>query len=123
MTRQQLGRTVAQKVFPLVEIANSVPPISFMLRGRDRSFGLNVDGEQLFIVTTGGYAQVLLSSPPQRPQVSFGLTEQTLDLLIAGRISPLTAKLTGRLNSTGPTADILLFAAVVTACLKRLRKG
>ena len=118
MPPQHLGWTPAQKVLPLVEIANSVPAISWMLRGWDGSFALNVDGEHIFIVSSAGQAKVL-SSPPPKTAVSFGLTERTLDLLIAGKLSPLTAKLSGRLSSTGPTAEILRFAAIFTACLKR----
>lgn len=122
MPQQELRQTVSQKVFPLVEIANRDLAIAWMLRGWDGSFALNVDGEYVFIVASGGQAKVL-SKPPQTVGVRFTLTERTLDLLIAGRLSPLIAKLSGRLGSTGPTAEILRFAAVFTACLQRARHG
>ncbi|MFN0169237.1 MAG: SCP2 sterol-binding domain-containing protein [Bryobacteraceae bacterium] len=122
MSPQQLDLTVTDKVVSLVETANGVPAIARMMRGWDRSFTLSVDGEEITIVTSGGRARVL-TNPPRKAGVWFGLTERTLDMLIAKRLSPFTAKLSGRLRSAGNIADILRFASVFTACLQQSRSG
>lgn len=120
MSAQQLGSTITGKVASIVEVANRHPPITRMLQGWDRSFSLTVDGEEIGIVSSGGIATVRANAP-RNGAVWFGLTGQTLDLLIAGRLSPLTAKLTGRLHSAGSTADILRFAYIFSACLQQRR--
>ena len=114
--------TVRGKVSPLVAIANRFPGIASMMRGWDRSIALSVDGQEIVIVTSGGHAEVLNNSP-RRGDVCFWLTEPTLDMLIAGRLSLLTAKLSGRLRSEGNIADILRFASIFTACLQQQRGG
>ena len=111
---------VQSKVSALVETANRAPAIARMLRGWNRSFALSVDQHQIGIVAFGGQAAVV-PNPPSKADVWFGLSEQTLDRLIAGRLSPLTAKLSGQLPSRGNLADILRFAAIFTACLQQRR--
>ena len=120
MSAQLLSLTVTRKVVSLVEIANRHPPIARMLRGWDRTFSLTVDGEEISIVSSGGKATVRTNAP-RNGTVWFGLTEQTLDMLITGRLSPVTAKLTGRLQSAGRTSDILRFAFIFSACLQQQR--
>ncbi len=120
MPAQLLGLTITGKVASLVEIANRHPPIARMLRGWDRTFSLTVDGEEISIVSSGGKATVRANAP-REGTVWFGLTEKTLDMLIAGRLSPVTAKLTGRLQSAGRTSDILRFAFIFSACLQQQR--
>jgi hypothetical protein len=110
---------IREKIAPLVTAANEAMPIAWMLRGWDRTVVIAVDGHPAVIVTSGGQARV--AETTGRADLRFSLTEKTLDLLIAGRLSPLTAKLTGRLDSAGSLPDILRFASIFTACLDRRR--
>ena len=123
VTNQQLADTsILDKVTSIVDIANRTPSIARQLQGWDRVFVITVDGQHVSIATSGGSARVQASASRQG-QVWFGLSERTLDLLIAGRLSPLTAKLSGRLNSDGSITDILRFANIFSACLRHLRGG
>ena len=112
-----LELSIPEKVSSIVAVANRSPSIARMLPGWDRSFALTVDGRKLGIITSAGVATVLPTAP-DREHVWFGLSERTLDLMIAGRLSPIGAKLTGRLRSSGNLLDIVRFATIFTACLE-----
>ncbi len=114
--------SITEKVSSVVAVANRTPSIAQMLPGWDRSFALTVDGCKLGIVTAKGVAGVL-PDPPAKEHVWFGLSERTLDLIIAGRLSPIGAKLTGRLRSSGGLVDIIRFATIFSACLERQRSA
>ncbi len=102
--------------------ANRNPAIARMLPGWDRSFALTVDGRKLGIVTANGVV-VVPAGVPARGHVWFGLSERTLHLMMAGRLSPLSAKLTGRLRSSGNLADIIRFAIIFSTCLQQRSSG
>jgi hypothetical protein len=123
VTQKKLGLTVKDKVSSLVETANRVPTIASMFRGWDRLIALRVDGEEIGIATSQGQAKVLMNPPHTGGGLWFGLTQRTLDMLMGGRLSLRTAKLSGRLQSAGNTADILRFASIFTACLKQQQTG
>ena len=114
--------SITEKVSSVVAVANRTPAIARMLPGWDRSFALTIDGLKLGIVTANGEA-VVISDAPSRENVWFGMSECTLDLMIAGRLSPVGAKLTGRLRSSGSLVDIIRFANIFTACLQRRGAG
>ena len=113
---------ILEKVRSVVAIANRTPSIAQQLRGWERTFLLAIEDERIVIDTSAGFASVD-AKLPRAEDVSFAMSERTLDLLIAGRLSPLTAKLTGRLRSSGNLPDILRFASVFTACLRQQRAG
>ena len=113
-------RTIEQEISALVEVANRRRSISFLLTGWDRLFVLRVGDYEIGIESSGGRARVVVP-PPRQGDVWFGLSERTLDLLISGRLSPFTARVSGRLQSKGPVADILRFASVFTACVRQRR--
>ena len=120
--KYSLELSITEKVSSVVAVANRTPAIARMLPGWDRSFALTVDSRKLGIVTTKGVALVLPDAPASE-HVWFGMSERTLDLMIAGRLSPVSAKLTGRLRSTGGLVDILRFASIFTACLQQRSAG
>lgn len=106
-----------ETVQSIVEAANADPFIARMLVDWDRTIMLSVGGQTGFITVQGGKAR--MTPPSSHPDISFQLSEDTLDALLSGRISPLMAKLRGQIKSSGSTVDILRFARILSACAKQ----
>lgn len=106
-----------ETVEAIVGAANADPAIARTLLEWDRTIKLTVGSQTGFIVVEGGKAR--MAPHAASPDISFQLSEETLDSLLAGRITPLMAKLRGLIRSSGSTMDILRFARILSACAKQ----
>ena len=107
------------QVDALMNVANRTPSIVRAVSGWDRTIALVVDGEKFAIGIKAG--QATLGPAPAQPDVVFQLSRDTLDRLLSGRLSPMAAKLMGRIQSSGSLSDILQFSNVLTASVKASR--
>jgi len=107
------------KVSTIVEAANgnAVRP---MLRGWDKVVRLSLDRDTCDIVMSGGRA-ALRTAPEGKPDLSFTLSDKTLEALLAGEVTPLAAKMAGRIRSSGSIVDILRFASILSAAVKAIK--
>lgn len=110
------------KLSALIDAANQSESVRPMLRGFDRVVRLSLDQEACDIVTSGGRA-TLRTSPDGAPDLSFTLSHDTLDALLAGRVTPLAAKMSGKIRSSGSIVDVLRFASILSAAVKAISRA
>jgi hypothetical protein len=101
----------------IVATANRSSRVGKMLRGWNCHVALIVGPTTVGIVVAEGTASMVQPAPADA-RVSFRLSEQTLQMLAERRITPLTGKLKGLIQSTGNIVDRLRFASILTACLQ-----
>ncbi len=109
------------KLSALIDAANQSDSVRPMLRGFDRTVRLSLDQEACDIVTSGGRAA--LRPPEGKPDLSFTLSHDTLDALLAGRVTPLAAKMSGKIRSSGSIVDVLRFASILSAAVKAISRA
>jgi putative sterol carrier protein len=103
----------------ILQTANDTPAVRTMMTGWHRNVSLSVDTNTYAIALADGRA-ILQDVAQARPDLSFTLSEQTLDELMQGMTTPLAAKLAGKISSSGSILDILRFAAILTAAVNAL---
>lgn len=110
---------VTAKLLQIVETANTSETICRMMCGWNRIVHLSFDAAAHEIIITDGRA-TLRTEVSGKAELLFILDEKTLDDLLSQRMSPLTAKMQGRIKSSGNIIDILRFASILTTSIKEL---
>lgn len=106
----------------VVDAVNQSDSVRPMLRGFDRVVRLSLDQEACDIVMSAGRA-TLRTAPEGKPDLSFTLSGETLDALLAGRVTPLAAKMAGKIRSSGSIVDVLRFASILSAAVKAMPRA
>lgn len=110
------------KVSTIVEAANGHDAVRPMLKGWNKIVRLSLDRQTCDIVMSGGRA-ALRTAPEGEADLSFALSDKTLDALLAGEVTPLAAKMAGKIRSSGSIVDILRFASILSAAVKAIKSA
>jgi hypothetical protein len=111
---------VTMKLTRIADTANSTDGVRRMMTGWNRTIAVVLDGEVYEFEIRDGQATLHTDNLGQAT-LSFTLAERTLDELLADRITPLAAKLQGKIKSEGNIIDILRFASILSASVKHLQ--
>ncbi len=110
-----------EQIQAIIDAGKASAQVGRMLRGWNRNVGLTV-GESVFSVQVADGNAVVCDSCALPPDISFRLSEETLDLLARRQITPLAGKLSGLIHTSGNIVDILRFASVLSASVQELSK-
>jgi putative sterol carrier protein len=111
-----------RKVSKIVEASNGHDAVRALLKGWDRVVRLSLDRDTCDIVLRDGQAE-LRTVPERKFDLSFALSDETLDALLDGKVTPIGAKLAGKIRSSGSIVDVLRFAAILSAAVKAIRSA
>lgn len=100
----------------IVEAANHTPRVRGILHNWDRVIRLSVDGQQYAIIATTQRLS-LQKGPTDPTDLGFDLDAHTLESLVLRQTTPVLAKSSGKIKTTGVLTDILKFASILTAVL------
>lgn len=84
---------------------------------------LNLDKEGENEITIADGQATLRTDSLGKADLSFTLNEETFDAIMAEKITPLAAKIQGKIKSSGNIMDILRFASILSASVKQLRSS
>jgi hypothetical protein len=104
-------------VHSIVQAANGDASVLRMLHGWDRKVALIIGSTTVGVVFNAGTAAVVQLAP-EDANISFRLSEDTLELLATRRLTPLMGKMKGLIHSSGNTVDRLRFASILTASIR-----
>ena len=106
---------VLELVTAIVADANRRPALKLMAFAWNRTVGLDVEGDWVRIEIRAGRGVVRPGPGPHH--IAFSISRDTLNQMAAGTLTPLAARLAGRVQWSGPLADVVRFAGILTAAL------
>ena len=109
----------SHKLARIIDIANATDNVRRMMAGWNRTVALFL-GDQVYHICIADGQAAILGEGNGQPALSFTLNEETLDALMAQHLTPLAAKLQGKIGSGGNIIDILRFASILSTAIKHL---
>jgi putative sterol carrier protein len=112
-----------QVMTDLVELLNGDDQLLKLVNGWHRTVLFVIDGERYLIET--GERQVELRrdiGAEARADLSFAMDRTTLLQIVREETAPITAKMTGRINSTGSLIEILKFVSVLSKTIREYNR-
>lgn len=112
-----------QVMLDLVDLLQRDVRLSKLVNGWRGNVLFVIDGERYLIEINGSRVEVRRDvEADARTDISFTMDHETLMQIVREEIAPITAKMTGRIASTGSLIEILRFVSILSNTIKEYNR-